>query len=167
MYAIKPIKTCYRGVYFRSKLESEWAKFFDSIGISWQYELEGYDLGDRIWYLPDFWLPDHKLFAEVKPVKFSETEYEKCERLVQQSGFGCLLLAGTPSIESEYSIIHVYKTYDESFHWNTTTDAIINGKKEDVYCVDKHEDSLIIILSHSKIYSKNEMEPESKYDGDY
>jgi hypothetical protein len=57
MSEIKPIDTLYKGYLFRSRLEARWAKFFDALGIQWEYEKEGYDLGDAGWYLPDFWLP--------------------------------------------------------------------------------------------------------------
>jgi len=55
---IKAIETIYNGYKFRSRLEARWAVFFDSAGIRYEYEPEGYDLGDAGYYLPDFWLPD-------------------------------------------------------------------------------------------------------------
>lgn len=64
---IKPIETRYKGYRFRSRLEARWAVFFDALGVKWEYEKEGYDLGDAGWYLPDFWLPDFDCFVEVKP----------------------------------------------------------------------------------------------------
>lgn len=53
---IKPIETEYKGYRFRSRLEARWAVFFDVCGVRWEYEPEGYDLGDGIYYLPDFLL---------------------------------------------------------------------------------------------------------------
>lgn len=64
---IKAIETQYKGYRFRSRLEARWAVFFDALGIRWEYEKEGYDLGDAGWYLPDFWLPDYNEWIEVKP----------------------------------------------------------------------------------------------------
>lgn len=52
---IKPIETNYKGYRFRSRLEARWAVFLDALGIDWEYEKEGYDLGDKGWYLPDFY----------------------------------------------------------------------------------------------------------------
>ena len=43
------------------------AVFFDALGIEWEYEKEGYDLGKAGWYLPDFWLPQAQVFLEIKP----------------------------------------------------------------------------------------------------
>lgn len=51
---IKAIETFYKGYHFRSRLEARWAVFFDAIGLEWQYEPEGFDLGDGVYYLPDF-----------------------------------------------------------------------------------------------------------------
>ncbi len=64
---IKAIETSYKGYRFRSRLEARWAVFFDALGIEWEYEPEGFDLGDLGWYLPDFWLPQAEFHAEVKP----------------------------------------------------------------------------------------------------
>jgi len=67
MSEIKAIETIYKGYRFRSRLEARWAVFFDALGIEWEYEKEGYDLGAAGWYLPDFWLPKHGYWIEVKP----------------------------------------------------------------------------------------------------
>jgi hypothetical protein len=59
------IETQYRGYLFRSRLEARWAVFFDALQMEWQYETQGYELGDCR-YLPDFWLPQIDAFVEVK-----------------------------------------------------------------------------------------------------
>ena len=71
---IKAIETKYKGYRFRSRLEARWAVFFDACGYNWEYEPEGFDLGDGIYYLPDFKIygtdnnGDSNLFRiEVKP----------------------------------------------------------------------------------------------------
>ena len=51
---MKAIETKYKGYRFRSRLEARWAVFFDALGLQWEYEPEGFDLGDAGWYLPDF-----------------------------------------------------------------------------------------------------------------
>jgi hypothetical protein len=63
---LKAIETVYNGYRFRSRLEARWAVFFDALGVTYEYEKEGYDL-DGTWYLPDFWLPTLQVFVEVKP----------------------------------------------------------------------------------------------------
>ena len=63
---MQAIETSYKGYRFRSRLEARWAIFFDTLGIEYEYELQGYET-EIIRYLPDFWLPDIKLWVEVKP----------------------------------------------------------------------------------------------------
>ena len=66
---IKAIETVYKGYRFRSRLEARWAVFFDALGIEWEYEKEGYDLGEFGWYLPDFEIKlsnGDEWFVEVK-----------------------------------------------------------------------------------------------------
>lgn len=62
----KAIETEYAGYRFRSRLEARWAVFFDAIGIKWKYELQGYESEDGARYLPDFYLPDDRIWVEVK-----------------------------------------------------------------------------------------------------
>jgi len=54
MAEIKPIETIYNGYRFRSRLEARWAVFFDSLHVQYEYEPEGFDLGNGLYYLPDF-----------------------------------------------------------------------------------------------------------------
>lgn len=66
---ITPIETAYAGHRFRSRLEARWACFFDALGITWEYEAQGYLVGaEQRPYLPDFWLPnlDGGTWVEVK-----------------------------------------------------------------------------------------------------
>ena len=53
---MKAIETEYKGYLFRSRLEARWAVFFDACGVKWEYEPEGFDLGNGLYYLPDFLL---------------------------------------------------------------------------------------------------------------
>jgi hypothetical protein len=94
--ALKPIETVYKGYRFRSRLEARWAVFFDALGVRWEYEKEGYDLGPAGWYLPDFWLSTVQMWAEIKPEDFDNAAETKCRALVEQSGFKCLMLVGPP-----------------------------------------------------------------------
>lgn len=63
--AIAAIPTTYAGVTFRSRTEARWAVFFDQLDIPWDYEPEGYQLKAG-WYAPDFWLPSHEMFFELR-----------------------------------------------------------------------------------------------------
>lgn len=51
---MKPIETIYNGYRFRSRLEARWAVFFDALGVDYEYEPEGFQLDNGMYYLPDF-----------------------------------------------------------------------------------------------------------------
>jgi len=89
---IKAIETRYKGYRFRSRLEARWAVFFDALGIKWEYEKEGYDLGAAGWYLPDFWLPDQKVWIEVKGDDISDKDMAKVKALRDQSDCEVLVI---------------------------------------------------------------------------
>ncbi len=65
-YYAKAIETIYGGYRFRARNEARWAVFFDSVGLPFEYEPEGFTLDDGTKYLPDFWLPSLKLWVEIK-----------------------------------------------------------------------------------------------------
>lgn len=101
---IKPIETVYRGYRFRSRLEARWAVFFDTLGVRWEYEQEGYDLGDSGWYLPDFQLSEYGWWVEIKPTRASVGDEDKYEALSTLTGYPVLVIAGNPWPE-EYDIL--------------------------------------------------------------
>ena len=74
------IPTQYAGILMRSKLETAWANFFDVHRIRWAYEPEGFHIGD-VFYLPDFYLPEIRVIAEVKGV-LDEDDMEKLRAIV-------------------------------------------------------------------------------------
>lgn len=91
-----PITTEYNDYRFRSRLEARWAVFFDSLGITYKYEEEGYDLGDGVRYLPDFWLPRHDCWIEIKKGEPSAEELHTAGLLAAQSGKWVDIFAGDP-----------------------------------------------------------------------
>lgn len=92
---IAAIPTTYNGVTFRSRTEARWAVFFDQLDIPWDYEPEGYQLKAG-WYAPDFWLPSHEMFFEVKP---GESKYglDKCNELIAMTGKPVCMSLGQPA----------------------------------------------------------------------
>lgn len=61
------IETYYAGHRFRSRLEARWAIVFDNLSLKWEYEPQGYRVGEQARpYLPDFHLPDIGWWVEVK-----------------------------------------------------------------------------------------------------
>jgi hypothetical protein len=67
---VRAIETRYAGHRFRSRLEARWAVFFDALRIEWEYEPQGFVIGDMGGeernYLPDFYLPQLGTWVEVK-----------------------------------------------------------------------------------------------------
>lgn len=87
---LKAINTRYAGHLFRSRLEARWAVFFDHLGISWEYEPEGYELPDGTRYLPDFRIAgscDSLRWIEIKPshVK-SDPKFSAFEKALSPDG---------------------------------------------------------------------------------
>lgn len=85
MPEIKAIQTEYNGYLFRSRLEARWAVFFDALHIEYQYEPEGFELGDGLRYLPDFWLPDYDCWLEIKGGQPNRDEVLKAKLLMKHS----------------------------------------------------------------------------------
>ena len=111
---IKAIETEYGGCRFRSRLEARWAVFFDTLGVRWEYEPEGFEIprGDETTtrYLPDFWLPDWRNYAEVKG---AEPTSEYLRMLADAVDFhttplsdGLLLLGGIPDVTKASLVVH-------------------------------------------------------------
>ena len=121
---IKAINTRYKGYRFRSRLEARWAVFFDSLGLKWEYEPEGFELGEAGWYLPDFYLPELNCWAEVKPHINSK---QICINDLNKFGSFCvglkttlLILDGIPEPRVYYCVLvqgnEVINNYP--FSWN-------------------------------------------------
>lgn len=104
---IKAIETNYKGYRFRSRLEARWAVFFDSLGVKWQFEPEGYELGELGRYLPDFFLPEVSdgTWIEVKPESCTSEEdlvaNKKMQLLVEYTKFKGMVVAGEPFVSVE------------------------------------------------------------------
>lgn len=103
---LKAIETKYKGYRFRSRLEARWAVFFDALGIKWEYEVEGFDLGTGGLYLPDFFLPERGMWIEIKGRAPTEEELKKVKilslEMTQLNGSAAMLVAGTPESEEIY-----------------------------------------------------------------
>lgn len=100
MNEIKAIETLYKGYRFRSRLEARWAVCFDSLGIRWEYEKQGYVVNDTP-YLPDFWvpypfIPDAGFWIEIKPTEPTQGEIDLVAGLVEMTGHRGFLIAGQP-----------------------------------------------------------------------
>lgn len=105
MRDIKAIETRYKGYRFRSRLEARWAVFFDSLGIDWEFEKQGYHLPSLGCYLPDFWLPASATWVEIKgalPQNCWDTteEESKLYELTALTSHRAFLFYGLPDLDS-------------------------------------------------------------------
>jgi len=137
---IRAIETQYAGCRFRSRLEARWAVFFDHMGIRWEYEPQGFEVTWRLSnydetfrYLPDFWLPDHGLWAEVKG-SLNEDEgfrlLNAAASISSNNGGGChddggndVLLLGSIPRPDKHEVVspwvmHLHKGDLEVFQWD-------------------------------------------------
>jgi hypothetical protein len=130
---LKPLPTRYAGHQFRSRLEARWAVAFDALSIAWQYEAQGFECSYRLSrcgeggfpYLPDFWLPELGLYAEVKAA-LTEPELlrllDAAASLSTNGGGGChdndghdmLILGDIPVPDAEQGgagpwVLHMHK----------------------------------------------------------
>lgn len=69
----KAMEVSYSGRIFRSRLEARWAVFLDLLDVNWDYEPFFYLVGEELFYLADFYLPDQQLWLEVKGAPFMDT----------------------------------------------------------------------------------------------
>lgn len=101
MNTIKAIQTRYKGYHFRSRLEARWGVFFDALGYDWEYESQGFDLGEGVYYLPDFTLNlknGIRLFVEVKPSNVAiDKKYEVFRnKIANVESLTSVLVSGDP-----------------------------------------------------------------------
>lgn len=99
MTGIRAIETCYGFHNFRSRIEARWAVFLDALGLSWEYERQGYELPSGR-YLPDFWvsLPydgrDDGVWIEVKGETPTRDEIIRAGELAVATDHWVLIFSG-------------------------------------------------------------------------
>lgn len=96
---MKPISTFYAGHFFRSRTEARYAVLFDSLGLEWEYELEGFELDDGSNYLPDFYLQRNSepFYVEIKPTIPTNEELDKAYWLSHGTKKSVLVFYGQPN----------------------------------------------------------------------
>lgn len=112
---IKALPSFYAGVKFRSRLEARWARYFDMIGVKWQYEPEGYELPSGN-YCPDFFCSGRMetgFFVEVKPDDIGrKMVQQKLLDLCQMTDRIVVCVVGNPSLKEHWCCS---KPYNEEF----------------------------------------------------
>jgi len=134
MRKIKAIQSEYKGYLFRSRLEARWAVFFDFCGVDYEYEPEGYDLGNGLMYLPDFLLhgvdgrDGGDLYVEVKG-QMTDADAEKINRFYEmgkddpdangKSKTAILVVGNIPSGADINEILWCIESeaYDDNGNW--------------------------------------------------
>jgi len=129
---IKPIETKYKGYRFRSRLEARWAVFFDAINIQYEYEREGFELGEGRRFLPDFYLVDPDCYVEIKPKNLFHIDFDQYINVIVNTALlaqskSCLLIFGNPYF-GEYNIVGVVKGSEACGHF-----ALGSKEKNDLW----------------------------------
>lgn len=99
---IAAIETAYAGHRFRSRLEARWARFFDAVGITWEYEPE-----HACRYLPDFVLRglaggEGVAYFEVKPdIPGNRIWDDRWQRFAMFKGYPLYVAHGMPRCDGD------------------------------------------------------------------
>lgn len=115
MDKVKAIETHYNGYRFRSRLEARWAVFFDTLGVDYRYEMEGFELPSGKRYLPDFYIPKQKsiskggFWIEVKGISPGVYGGRRCDELGALKGEMVFLFFG--------AIPYPYPDFGEDSAW--------------------------------------------------
>lgn len=145
---MEAIETKYNGYRFRSRLEARWAVFFDALGVGYEYEPEGYDIGGQ-WYLPDFYIPSLDVFLEIKPLGLNEYIMDKaemtCRKFRDETNQGIIMRFGSPS-DSVYS-----RFYGFSYE---TEEGTGNFDAHSFFCLDDNLNLHIAIQFHDPVFSR-------------
>ena len=81
---MQAIETVWNGYRFRSRTEARWAVFFTSLGLTYDYEKEGFQLARNVHYLPDFYIQEWAIWIEIKGDMPTLREKNLCRRFQQQ-----------------------------------------------------------------------------------
>ncbi len=85
IYTIEAIKTTYRSIEYKSRLEARTALFFHCLGLNFEYEPKYFEIEKDFWYVPDFYLRDLEMWIEIKGPDMYEEAQIKAEGLCQMT----------------------------------------------------------------------------------
>lgn len=121
---MKALETEFKGILYRSRAEARWAVFMDALGVKFHYEMEGFDLGDGVLYLPDFFLPTQDIWFEVKGENPTREEREKADRLCAFTNKSVFIMVGPPAKGSQAEVYFpphestdMSVSWDDSYEW--------------------------------------------------
>lgn len=163
----KAIETKYHGFKFRSRLEARWAVFFDTLGIKYHYEQEGYSL-EGTPYLPDFYLPKQDYFIEIKGQEPTKEEKEKARLLSLYTGKPVFLFFGNIAFPDEPGSAYAY--HPPALYTRSDTGEPggheVETTKEVLVILQKLEDTLLeanvehdhLLLEHKYTWNTDELD---------
>jgi hypothetical protein len=114
------IQTKFHGITYKSRQEARWAVFFESLGIPYEYEAEGFELSVGR-YLPDFYLPNQDYIIEIKGGRPSEQALEKAALVSEETQKEVFLFSDIPNPSASEGILE-----SPAYRWN---------EKERIDCV--------------------------------
>ena len=117
------IQTELWGYRCRSRLEARWLVYLDALHITFDFEPEGYELKSGK-YLPDLWLPQVSLFAEIKPDRPTMGELNRACDLVRTTKQGLIFLIGIPDLYS-YPVVQYAENALPDMNGVHFTDAMV------------------------------------------
>ena len=117
--------TMYGGVMFRSRLEADFAKWFDSMGLLWSFEPQGYKLTDELSYLPDFYLPAQKAWLESKGVMLPKDE-AKIIQLAKDSNCDVFIGTRIRGGDLRIGVVDIYNNGNQAIYDGTVVAAKCN-----------------------------------------
>lgn len=133
--AIKPIQTRYKGYRFRSRLEARWAVFFDTLGLDWEYEPEGFELKSGR-YLPDFKVHypggDSETWFECKGSLDSLSPNDLARLLEFEEAKNLIILDGTPDCRM-YVTPSAYRDHPDWYTKHDRFGAALWSAKERIW----------------------------------
>lgn len=161
---IKPIETSYRGYRFRSRLEARWAVFFDTLGVPWEYEAEGYHTPAGP-YLPDFvlHLTNRTVFFEVKADDFQPQD-DRWALVAREKGWDMIVARGIPGPDDfgtgptnqQLEVYFAYGGWDnyQAFCVCSSCGAVgieFSGRSERIPCTHENLDDHLDGSGHPRI----------------
>jgi hypothetical protein len=85
--------------------------FLDSIGIKFEYEQEKFELPNLGRYIPDLWLPQVHMWAEIKPGEFDERSLAKAKALSKLTQKPILKFIDSPAFQYYFSLAYTNAVY--------------------------------------------------------
>lgn len=163
----KTLPTTYKGVRFKSRTEARWAVFFDLCLLTWDYEPEGFKLSTGETYLPDFFLPEMRLWIEVKPdvIPVLDKVLDKARTFVRDAGRGLLIVRGQPRHKGHlhFSPWHPFSEYLSEFSHKYTVRRhdgnphlyVNNGCSEELHVIPDPEIEVLFARARGHVFKES------------